>query len=211
MAGIGAVTVPGGGAALTDQGVKARHAEDLLRHGGWVPAGAIDQSIPDRLGATGVFVLTSGTLYLVGGIVIPGGRAVSSISFMSGSTAAVTPTNQWCCLVDKSLNVLATTVDDTVNAWAANTTKTFTLATTLGGATPGGTYTPAATMEIYAGLMVAAATPPNVKAVGGNANLNAIGPVNSGTSSIGLTTPASLGATAGAITAVASQVFAWVS
>ena len=41
-----------------------------------------------------------------------GGRTVSSITFMSGSTALSGGSNQWFCLLDSARNVLRKTADD---------------------------------------------------------------------------------------------------
>lgn len=197
---------------FTDQSVKARHASDMLRTGGWMPTGAVDQTIVDRI-AGGATTITSGVLRLVGGIVIPGGRACSSITFMSSSTAAVTPTNQWFCLIDRAtLAVLATTVDDTTNAWAATTAKTLQFATTIGGATPGGSYTPANAVEAYLGICVVATTVPNLTAGSFTVTLNAIPPMLTGSSNTGLTGPASLPATINAVGGAFGTIpMAWIS
>src|SRR3954451_14488233 len=84
---------------------------DLLKTGGWLPANAIDQTV-DRMSASAAVTLTSGTLLVAGGFVIPGGRAVSSISGRAW-TGVTTRAKKRFCLGDWSRNVLATTVDDT--------------------------------------------------------------------------------------------------
>lgn len=193
-----------------DLSILARQLSDLARTGGWLPTGAIDQTIQDRV-TNGTSTPGTGVLLLAGGIVIPGGRAVSSITFMSAA-AATTPTNQWFCLVDKAtLNVLATTVDDTTTAWGANVAKTLLLATAIGGATPGGTYTPANAQEVYVGCTQAAATPATLRAATGFNNVNALAPVIVGTSNGSLTTPGSLPATVNALTATSSLAYAYIS
>jgi hypothetical protein len=142
-------------------------------------------------------------LRLAGGTVLPGGRAVTSVSVRSGTTALSAGTNQWFCLIDQSLNVLAKTVDDTSVAWAANAAKTLNLSSV---------YTPANTIAAYVGVVVVATTPPSLLRTGGGANGNTLDqtPKMGGTSTAGLTNPASLGATAGAISG-GDPFYAYVS
>lgn len=184
---------------------KARTALGLsTREQRWAPAGAItvnaNRADAGLINNTGV--LTSGRLQLAGGLVIPAGATVSAISFVSGTQAAETPTNQWFCLVDVNLNVLAKTADATNAAWAANTVKTLTLATP---------YTAPREMPVYAGLMVAAGTVPDLRGVTSATATTAIVPILAASSTTGLTTPASLGATAGALTAVGVLPFAYLT
>lgn len=192
------------------QSIGVREATDLLREGGWLPTGSITQTVIDRIAASNL-VLTSGTLKVAGGMVIPKGRTVSSITFVSSATAAVTPTNQWFCLLDMSRNVLATTVDDTTNAWGSRSAKTLQLATAIGGGTPGGTYTPSTDIEVYAGICVVAATPNALLGSAADVGLTQLAPIMAGNSSTLLTNPASLGATAAAITGAATVAYAYVS
>jgi hypothetical protein len=59
------------------------------------------------------------------------GDVISTLSFGSGATAAVTPTNWWFALYDDSATpaLLAQSADQLTAAWAANTIKTLALAT----------------------------------------------------------------------------------
>ena len=121
------------------------------------PSGRYETTSRLRLGTASTPV--SGALYLTP-IWMPKGLVVSSISFCSGGTAAVTPTNQWFTLHNSSRVALARTADNTTTAWAANTVKTLNIAqTTAGSAT---TYTTTYTGLHYLGLMVAASTMPNI-------------------------------------------------
>lgn len=153
-------------------------------------------------------VLTSGRLFLTGGLVIPKTKTITSISVASGNTAAVTPTNQWFCIVRQSdLAVLAKTVDDTVNAWAGQTLKTLALSSP---------YVAGASDEpVYIGILVAAATPPNllgfVNPNISNIALHALTPIAAGQSTNALTTPGSLGANAGAISSQGQGVYAFLT
>lgn len=168
----------------------------------WAPTGLIDDTTIGGGRAAGFSNIaplsTSGTLRLVGGAVIPAGVTVSNIRFYSATTAAVTPTNQWFCLVRQSdLSVLAKTQDDTTNAWTANTAKTLSLATASGGT---GVYTPTVETAVYVGIMVAAGTRPSL--VGYTlvtGDVSTATPQFGGDSTAALTNPASLGATAAAL------------
>lgn len=179
----------------------------------WQPrsGAAVDGSLQDRLWRpTGVIAethnsarfwsftffsgLTSGRLYLQGGLVIPAGKTISSIGVASGSTAAGVPLNQWFCLVRASdLAVLAQTVDDTNAAWAASTLKTLALQAP---------FTPSVDTPVYVGVLVVATTTPSllgyVSAGISNVALSGAGPAAGGNSTNGLTTPGSLGANAAA-------------
>lgn len=151
----------------------------------WAPSSSIDNCYSRLTRIDAQAFLASGALRLVGGVVIPSGRAVNSITFVSVGAAA-TPTNQWFCLVDQAFNVLVKTADDTTTAWAANAAKTLTLAST---------YTPTSQTAVYVGCMVAAATVPTLAGVSGNVIMNAITPPMAVSSTASLTNPASLGAT----------------
>lgn len=168
------------------------------------PSGAIAESFPRGTGVTiATTAITSGTLRLVA-IEIPSNKSISNISVLSGSTAATSPTAQWFALIDSAFNVLAKTADDTTTAWAANAVKTLAIASPF-PTTYSGLY--------YVGILVVAATPPTLTSLNdGNAAINAIPPFISGNSTTGLTTPASLGATATALSvAVTSKFYAYLT
>lgn len=155
----------------------------------WRPAGVVAESFnAARFASQGIFNgLTSGRLYLTGGVVIPAGKTVSSIGIASSSTAAVTPTNQWFCLVRASdLAVLALSVDDLANAWPVSTLKTLALSAAL---------TVLANTPVFVGVCVVAATPPSllgyVSSGISNVALSGQAPLSGGNSTNGLTTPAS--------------------
>lgn len=59
------------------------------------------------------------------------GDVITNVSFVSGATAAGTPTNWWFALYDSQATpaLLAQTADQTSTAWAAFTVKTVALAT----------------------------------------------------------------------------------
>jgi hypothetical protein len=56
------------------------------------------------------------------------GDVVSSLTFVSGGTAAATPTNQIAALYSADDALLAQSADKLTEAWAADVAKTFTLA-----------------------------------------------------------------------------------
>lgn len=167
----------------------------------WRATSSLAESFPlGRYLATASQSITSGTLRLSGGAVLPAGKTVNTITFVSSGTAAVTPTNQWFCLVDQSLNVLAKTVDDLTTAWAGNTAKTLTIS---------GGYTPTADIAVFMGIMVAAATPPSINGIALTTALAAMSsPMPYGNSTTGLTTPGSLGATTVAPAAAGAFLYA---
>lgn len=64
-------------------------------------------------------------------VFLAAGETVTNISFMTGATAAGTPTNWWFALYSNAATpaLLAQTADQTSSAWAAFTVKTLALAT----------------------------------------------------------------------------------
>ncbi|MFJ8049317.1 right-handed parallel beta-helix repeat-containing protein [Streptomyces luteogriseus] len=144
------------------------------------PAGRYETTSRLRCGTASTLV--SGALYLVP-VWLPKGLTISSITFVTGGTAAGTPTNQWFTLHNSSRVALARTADNTTTAWAANTAKTLNIAQTTAGAAS--SYTTTYTGLHYLGVMVAATTPPNLVGEGSMpaAVANAapgFGPTNSG-------------------------------
>ncbi|WCB94499.1 hypothetical protein DSM104299_03236 [Baekduia alba] len=195
-------------ARIPEKGRESREQPSLpeLKRRLWLPGAAVDDTIPrsDATSATAQ-ALTSGTLHLAGGVVLPAGAQVTRVGFVSGSTAGATLTNQWFAIVRQAdLAVLAVTVDDGATAWAANTLKELLLSAPLQllDDTP-----------VYLGCLVAATTPPNlggaplanavIAGLGGTAKL-------SGTSSTGLTAPVAVGSAAGAVTATGGVPYAFV-
>lgn len=81
------------------------------------------------------------------------GDLVTSLTFVSGDTAAGTPTNWWFALYSPAGALLAQTADQATAAWAANTAKKVALATPQ-TITTAGVY--------YAAIMVKATTVPTL-------------------------------------------------
>lgn len=172
----------------------------------WLPTGAIDDTgNHDNAGSTSN--TTSGTLKLTGGVVIPAGQTVTTITF-AANTGPVTPTNQWFCLVRASdLAVLAKTQDDTTTAWTSGTPKTLSLAAGAGGS---GVWTAGAETAVYLGCVTVAGTSVVLTASALTAAAN-VAPLQTGNSTTGLTNPASLGATAAALNHVNGKPYAYCS
>lgn len=147
--------------------------------------------------------LASGRLSLYA-IYLPSGTDITNIAFMSGGTAAVSPTNQWFALYDKNLNKIAVTADGTTGAWVANSFKSLALSAP---------YTTTYDGIYYLGIMVAAATVPTLMgaSVTSNVLMGSIPRLAFATTSIGLTNPLSAPATAVFSAAQAFHPYAEVS
>lgn len=131
------------------------------------------------------------------------GQSVTKITFVSGTTAATGPTNQWFALWNAALNRVGITNDGTNGAWGANTEKQLTL--TQAYLVPSdGLY--------YVSIMVAAGTPPTLLGVSSAVGVSGLAPVVTGrdTTHAGLTNPASAPTTATLATS-AVYPYAWVS
>lgn len=83
------------------------------------------------------------------------GDVITSISFVSGATAANTPTNWWFALYTSVATpaLVAQTADQTSGAWAADTMKTLALTSS---------YSVTADGFVYAACMVKATTVPSL-------------------------------------------------
>jgi hypothetical protein len=92
-------------------------------------------------------VMTSVLLYL------NEGDLITNLTFISGSTAAVTPANQWFALYNPAGALLQQTADQGAAAWATNTARTLPLAVPV-KITRSGLY--------QAAVNVNAATPPSL-------------------------------------------------
>lgn len=120
------------------------------------PSGCFRESLPfgrlqglNNMASPGTGVMLSVALPLQAGDI------VTSLTFLSGATAAATPTNWWFALYDTAATaaLLRQTADQTSTAWAANTAKTVALATS---------YTVPTSGVYRAAVMVAAGTPPTI-------------------------------------------------
>lgn len=158
------------------------------------PSGRYETNPRLRCGTTST--PTSGSLYLVP-IWLPQGLVVSNLSFVSGGTAMVTPTNWWFTLHNRSRVALARTADQLTAAWAANTVKTLAIAQATAGAAS--SYTTTYGGLHYLGVMIKATTVPNLVSEGSVADVLASVAPGFGGTDTGLSTPPTV--TAGAFTA----------
>lgn len=110
--------------------------------------------LADSAGDSGHVALATGVMTSVP-IPLAAGDLVTNLTFISGATAAGTPTAYWFALfsMDATPALLAQTADQTTTAWAANTVKTLALATAQ-RIVKTGLY--------YAACMVTATTPPSL-------------------------------------------------
>lgn len=122
-------------------------------------------------------VMTSVPLYLAAG------DTVTNLTFVSGATAAGTPTNWWFALYDTAgtPNLLAQTTDQTSGAWAAFTAKTLALSSPV---------TVSKTGVYWAAVMVKATTVPTLL------GSLAVKPIVTGERNLAQTSGSSLAATA---------------
>jgi len=167
-----------------------------------MPASALSETYP-RGGAvtSAVAAATSGRLMLYA-IPLTAGQVVSTITFVSQSTALSGGTNQWFALYSAARAKLAVTGDDGATAWAATTPKSLTLTSA---------YTVPTTGLYYVGICVVASTPPTLSGVANGSWMTGLAPITAGGSTTGLTNPASAPSTAAAITATSGQAYAYVS
>jgi hypothetical protein len=100
------------------------------------------------IGATGLMTSV--------GIPLQPGDIITSITFRSGTQAAVTPTAWWFALYSAAATpaLLAQTADQTTGAWAASTTKTVALSAPQLITAPGTYY---AAISMTAGTIINAA------------------------------------------------------
>lgn len=101
----------------------------------------------DDVAALSTGVMTSVALYL------SAGDLITNLIFISGGTAAGTPTHYWAALYTPAGALLSQSADKTSTAWAADTALTFALGTAQ-RITKAGLY--------YAAINVTATTPPTL-------------------------------------------------
>lgn len=160
---------------------------------------ALAETVPRHLPASST-TLISGRLHLVA-ISLPAGLTITSVTFVSG--AGLTGlSNQWFGLFDSSRIPLRLTGDDTSTAWALNTAKTLNLSSTY-ATTTAGLY--------YLGICVVASGMGTIAAQTSTSIMTGFAPTISGSSSTGLTNPASCPNPAGAMAAISTIPFAYVS
>ena len=139
--------------------------------------------VAGNLSALTTQVMLSTAIYLYAGDV------VTNLTFLSGGTAANTPTNWWFALYDTASTpaLIAQTADQTSTAWAANTPKTLALSAP---------YTVTTSGLHYASVMVKATAVPTLAGAAALENAAAAGAVVSGQKTLAQTSGSSLTATA---------------
>ena len=162
-------------------------------------AAAIAETVPAGAGFGATTGGASGVVHLHG-IYLPKGVTITTITFVSGATAAVTPTNQWFALCDSSRTVLRVTANDTTTAWGSSTVKSLNLTST---------FTTTYSGLHYLACCVTAGTVPTFR--GANAGTFTGVATQSFLSSTGQTTPVAEGTTFAASTGRLSQALGIVS
>lgn len=121
------------------------------------PSGVLRANLPRRALVTNASALTTQVM-LSAALHLEAGDVVTNLTFVSGATAAGTPTNWWFALYDDSSTpaLIAQTADQETAAWAANTAKTLALSAAYLVPRPG---------VYYAAVMVKATTVPTLAGV----------------------------------------------
>lgn len=169
------------------------------------PTGVLAATLDRRTVLSNALAALSTGRLSMSAIPLRAGMTITSIGVISGSTAAVAPTNQIFGLYDSSRNLLRATSNDTTTAWGASALKTLNLTST---------YAVTASGLFYIGVMVTAGTVPTLQgsSSGPSSVLGATSgmtPIMSGTSTTGLTT--SLPNPAAALSSSGIQFYAHVS
>jgi hypothetical protein len=162
-------------------------------------AAAIAETVPAGAGFGATTGGASGVVHLHG-IYLPKGVTITTITFVSGATAAVTPTNQWFALCNDSRSVLRVTANDLTAAWGSSTVKSLNLTST---------FTTTYSGLHYLACCVTAGTVPSFR--GANAGTFTGVATQSFLSTTGQTTPVAEGTTFAASTGRLSQALGIVS
>jgi hypothetical protein len=167
------------------------------------PATALQETMPRNAATTGnLAALSTGRATFVG-MYLPAGRVVTSITFVSGSTALSGNTNWWFTLASSNGTRLGLTADQTVAGWGGNTAKTLALTSP---------YTVTAEGIYYLGVMEAATTVNTLAGINISTILSTTAPLPAAIDStnVGLTTPATAPAT-WTLTGAITIAYAWIS
>lgn len=184
-----------GAAASRDKDLITR-AEGLSLDRPYAPTAYIRSNIDRMTGPApaGVAALSTGRLTLTA-LYLQAGEVVTSLTFISGTTAGATLTHTWFALYDFTTRALIRqTNDDTSAAWATATVKTLNLSST---------YTVPTTGLYFAGINVTGTTVPTIIGNTTSTALLGLTPLINGSSTTGLTATAP--ATAAAPSAIAGQ------
>lgn len=166
------------------------------------PSGAVAESVPRAWATMGnVALLSTGRVTMVG-IEIDAGQLITSITFVSGTTALSAGTHQWFALCNSSRVQLRATSDDTSTAWANNAPKTLNLSST---------FTTTYTGMYYVAIMVTASTVPTLSATTTSSGVGSIVPILAGSSNSSQTTPQADGFAFNALSSLTGMAYAYVS
>lgn len=169
------------------------------------PTGAIQQTMPRyAISSTSAAIgANTGTVYMAG-IWLPSGVTISNISWLTGATAATTPTHWWLGIADSAGVQRAHTADQTTGAIAANTLITKALTAS---------YTTPSMGLYYLLISVTATTNPTSAGYASTGNQSAVSPLLAGVStSAAQSTPGTDGTSTYAIaTSAASLSYMYVS
>ncbi len=129
------------------------------------PSGVLRSNL-DRRTVEGNLAALTTQVMLSAAIALEAGDVVTNLTFVSGATAAGSPTNWWFALFDDAATpaLIAQSADQTSTAWAANTVKTLALASA---------YLVPRSGVYYAAVMVKATTVPTLVGTAVNANASA--------------------------------------
>lgn len=123
------------------------------------------ESIPWYAASGSTLTMTSGQMLMAVIPVMPG-DVISKLGFVTGTTAAVTPTNWWVALYTAGgTSLIAQSATQGTGAIPANTRQLLNLGTGAPYTVPAGTY------ALLGAVMVAAATVPTFRGFGGQAVL----------------------------------------
>jgi hypothetical protein len=171
-------------------------ADEWLLNG--QPSGVFRPNMGRRGASTDVAAALTTQVMLSVGIPLEAGDVVTSLTFLSGATAAGTPLNWWFALYSLAATpaLLGQSADQTTTAWAADTAKTLALATPQLITVPG---------IYYASIMVKATTVPSLMCTV-LGRVSAAGAVVTGQKVLSQTSGAALTATAPATIATPTTV-----
>lgn len=151
----------------------------------------------------------SGTLQMCS-ITLPRNLTVFNFNYLTGTTAASGPTNQWAALYDNNRNLLAISGNGLATAIAASTAITYPVANVAAGAATSFTTTYAGLY--YFGILVTVSTTmPTLSGLTGLAAATGLVPILAGASNTGLTVPQTFPTVATAITASTVVPLVWVT
>jgi len=138
------------------------------------PTGCLGETIPRALvnSAAQAIGATTGTVYMAG-VWLPAGTKISSLNWVTGSTAAGTPTHWWLGVADSGGVQRAHSVDHTTSAIAANSLVTTAMTAA---------YTTTYTGLYYFLLSVTATTNPTSSGIAAPTNMNVTSPLLAGVS-----------------------------